>query len=405
MKRANAIFKLRYIISPILFFTCCFGIYKNCAAQHSVPVIRATRTDAIITDGKNVKVQWKIDPNLKPDIYYVNVPSKRSKVTLQTNEEKISFITKPDKGYDFVVLLNKQDSCHIRISSVLPPSPLVLDYGNTFPKKIPFKLIGSRIYFTGRLNCKAVNIQFDLGAGTSVVSKLASDRLDLEFSKSTVVSNTSGIHKERTSTSNVLDIDGLCWSGIEVTEVGNMQSYEDMIIGNTLFRDKIIEIDYEKMELTVHDQLPHKAKPYSGQPVYYEQDRPKFKANFMHNDKRYSGWFLFDTGRDGTMLIGEDITGQGNNWKEFKEIMIANGRKVIRLDAVIAKTKIRDIITNAADPAIPQGRPSLFGNQILNHFNVILDNKDGWIYLKPNSRATVPYSDYKSFLQQAGPEK
>jgi predicted aspartyl protease len=156
-----------------------------------------------------------------------------------------------------------------------------------------------------------------------------------------------------------------------------------------------------KPKLTVQNMNPQKAKFYYGQPVYYEQDRPKFKSKFVHNGKRYSGWFLFDTGREGTMLVGEDITGQNNNWKELKELMIANGRKVIRLDAIIAKTKIKDIVTNAADPASPQGRPSLFGNQILNHFNVILDNQDGWLYLKPNNRSGEPYSDYKNFLQQA----
>ena len=179
-----------------------------------------------------------------------------------------------------------------------------------------------------------------------------------------------------------------------------MQPYEDMIIGNGLFRDRIIEIDYDAMQLTIHDKLPSKAKSYSKQPVYYEQDRPKFKAEFIQNGKIYKFWFLFDTGRDGTMLIGEDFTSKNNHWDELKELMIIKGKKIVRLDASIAGQKISDIVTNAANPHNPQGRPTLFGNQILNHFNVILDNKNGYLYLKPNNRMQEPYSDYKSYLEE-----
>ena len=178
-----------------------------------------------------------------------------------------------------------------------------------------------------------------------------------------------------------------------------MQQQEDLIIGNGLFRNKIIEINYDKNEVIIHRKLPLKVKSDNRQPVYYEQNRPKFEAEFIHEGKKYNFWFLFDTGRDGTMLIGEDFTGKNNNWKDLNELMMINGRKIVRIDAIIAGEKITDIVTNAADPTNPQGRPTLFGNQILSHFNVILDNRKGNIYLKPNSRKNEPYSDYQSYLK------
>jgi hypothetical protein len=48
----------------------------------------------------------------------------------------------------------------------------------------------------------------------------------------------------------------------------------------------------------------------------------------------------------------------------------------------------------------PKGRTSLLGNQVLNHFNMILDNRNGILYLKPNSRIHEPYSDYQSYLKE-----
>jgi hypothetical protein len=178
-----------------------------------------------------------------------------------------------------------------------------------------------------------------------------------------------------------------------------------LIIGNSLFRDKIIEIDYDKCLMIIHDQLPGNLKNYKKQAVFYEQHRPKFKTKFIQNGKKYSFWTLFDTGRDGTMLIGEDFTTKGQNWNNIKELQIINGRKIVRLDAIIGSKKFKDIVTNAADPSKPAGRPTLFGNQILIQFNVILDNQNGNIYLKPNGRLNYPYSDYKSYQIEMSKKK
>lgn len=72
-----------------------------------------------------------------------------------------------------------------------------------------------------------------------------------------------------------------------------------------------------------------------------------------------------------------------------------NGKNIVWLDAEIGGERFKDIVTNAADPAKPQGSCTLLGNQLLNHFNVILDNQQKRMYLKLNSRREERYSDYK----------
>lgn len=356
---------------------------------------------ATISDGHYLIIDWKLDPRLKPDVYYVNIPLKNSKVTLTTDQGKISFNTKYGKSYDFIVLLNERDSCFTRIVAKEAPTSISMQSKNNNPQAIPFTLIGSRIYFHGHVNGKEdVTIQFDLGAGGSCVNKLSSEKLKLSFDSKVMVDNSQGVNEARRSSGNELTIGDFTWLGVPLVEVGNMKAHEDLIVGNGLFRNKIIEIDYDKKVLIVHDQLPAYANEYRKQDVFYEQDRPKLKADFVHNGKKYSFCFLFDTGRDGTMLIGEDFTGQGKNWDELKELQIINGKKIIQLDATIAGVTFKNIVTNAADPSNPQGRPTLFGNQVLNHFNVILDNRNGVIYLKSNSRKDEPYSDYESYIKQ-----
>ncbi|MDQ6477273.1 hypothetical protein [Dyadobacter sp. LHD-138] len=135
---------------------------------------------------------------------------------------------------------------------------------------------------------------------------------------------------------NRLNTGVINWSGVPLTEVGNMQPYEDFIIENGFFRNPVIEIDYDKKEFIAHKKVPAKAATYTKLPVFYEQNRPKFKADITHNGKNYSFWFLFDTGRDGSMLLGEDFTSKNSHWQELQPLTIINGRKIVRLDATIA---------------------------------------------------------------------
>ncbi|MBD2705878.1 hypothetical protein IC229_35095 [Spirosoma sp. BT702] len=150
------------------------------------------------------------------------------------------------------------------------------------------------------------------------------------------------------------------------------------------------------MLFIVQDQLPSHAKTFTRQAMIYGLN---LKAKIIHGGKNYSFWFGFDTGRDGTMVLREDFTQQPGVWEHLEELTVLNGRKIVRLDATIAGVTFKDIVTNAADPTKPAARRagSLLGNAILNHFNTILDYRAGYIYLKPNSRANEPYSNYKSY--------
>lgn len=367
--------------------------------QTKLPLIKATKKEAIIQDGKYVTLNWKLDRRARPDIYYVNIPRRKSKVTFKTDQGKLSFKTRYGKSYDFVVLLNEKDSFFIRIVSKEAPTGISLQLQKSLPDTIPFILRGSRVYLQGLLNGKEpVSIQFDTGAGGSCVSKTSSGKLNLSFTEKTILSNSQGINEVRKSTNNRLVIGNLDFTGISLVETGNMQPGEDLIIGNYLFRDKIIEIDYDKKIFIVGEHLPEYAKNFTKQPII----NGKIKAAIVQDGKKYSFWFGFDTGRDGTMLLREDFTGQADNWKNLKELTILNGRKIVQLDATIAGVVFKDIVTNAADPTKPAARRagSLFGNQLLNHFNIIFDNLNGYIYLKPNSRSNEPYSNYKSYEEE-----
>lgn len=302
-------------------------------AQRKLPLIRSGVRSITIQDGKYMNFNWDLDPKDRPGIYYVNAPRANNTIKVITDQDKISFKTIFGKNYSLVVLLNGKDSCFIRISAKYEPAIRLAKSDRSYPDTIPFTLIGSRVHIPGRLNNgHSVTIQFDTGAGGTVVNKMVADQLGLRFDRKTMVTNSQGTNEARNSLGNTLNIGNMQWQNLAITEVGNMDAGEDIIIGTYLFRDKIIELDYDRKLMIISDTLPKKAKGYSAQPYKYHGGG-NFKATIRHNNQFFTYWFGFDTGRDGTMRIGQDFTRQNDNWNKLQPLMtLPDGRKIIASD-------------------------------------------------------------------------
>ena len=99
--------------------------------------------------------------------------------------------------------------------------------------------------------------------------------------------------------------------------------------------------------------------------------------------------------------MGRILPGKNDNWNKLQPLIpLPDGRKIIRLAATIAGVEFKDIVTNAKAPNSPVRRGTLFGSEILNHFNILLDNQKGMLYLKPNGRVNEPYSNYSNYLDE-----
>ena len=345
-----------------------------------------------------------MEPSVHPDTYYVQVPKGKRKITFITSTDSISFTPSYGQTCDFIILYNKKDSCHIRISANYQGvfSAVNTQSTNNHVDTIPFFMQGSRMYFKGILNGKRnFNVQFDLGAGVSVINQKTIRRAGLKFDGVTVLTNTNGTTQAPTSSSNTLEIAGLKWEKIPFVQVDNMEDYEDLIIGNQFFEKKVIQIDYDKKIMILTDSLGSLPKGYSAHELIYYQHRPRFMVNIKVGEKYYPYHFLFDTGREGTMLIGEDFTTEYNLWDRYQSIFSFGKKKIVVIPAVkIGNRTFRQILTNANDPTHPTGKQSLLGNQILNQFNLILDNPNGIIYLKPNNNQNENYATYDQFKIQ-----
>ena len=116
--------------------------------------------------------------------------------------------------------------------------------------------------------------------------------------------------------------------------------------------------------------------------------RPVFEATFKVDNKNYTEWFLFDTGNTGNGIVGNSFLVKHNLYDKFSNIIGFGNKKVAFIpELIIANQTIsKGVITlekqNKNESDYKFG--GLIGNKILKRFNVIIDNREGLIYMKPN---------------------
>ncbi len=375
-------------------------------AEENVPVVKAKSKVISIRDGIHFRKNlWHLDPSVGLDTYYADLPLKPHHVTFITDVDSITFHIKPGNVYDFIILLNEKDSCHTRILANLRGNTtytrIAKDAG---PDTLHFTMHQSRIYFKGKLNqYEGALFQFDLGAGMSAVNHRSVSKAKIQFDANTILVNSQGSNEALVSKSTTIQIGGLQWEKVSMVRTKNMDNYEDAIIGNFLFEDKIAEIDYDRKIMVLHDSLPPVTNDYSKHEVIYVQHRPFIRASIIEGGKVYTDWFLFDTGRDGNMVLRDSFFRKNYIWNQLKTVFLLGNKHVKVVPQLKIGEKIfTDIITPAYSPdKMHTDLPNILGNRLLCHFNVILDNHNGFIYLKPNNLNRIPYENLSSFKRKA----
>ena len=175
----------------------------------------------------------------------------------------------------------------------------------------------------------------------------------------------------------------------------------DAVLGWVIFEDKIVEIDYEKSVLVVHPFLPNLSKEYTKLEFKLIGGIPYIKCKFLVNEREIEGWFDFDTGSNGELIIGQ---------KFAKDNLLNNAMKNIGTSQSVGSTGIAIKNNKYILPKLKLGDYEMYqiplaiqeqeikgdehneniGNNILKRFNTIIDFKNNYIYLKPNNLFYAP---------------
>lgn len=129
----------------LLLFCLCI----NAHSQEDLPTIKSTSSEVDIRVGEDyfAKGGWHLDPGADPDVFSIGSKwnYKSKKVSFITDIDSISFNVKPNSNYDFVILLNGNQPCHIQI--VTSANPYFMQSNIVIPIIIFFLALGLTIYF------------------------------------------------------------------------------------------------------------------------------------------------------------------------------------------------------------------------------------------------------------------
>lgn len=381
--------------------TILFALAQIVAAQTALPVIKSSSKLVTIRDGLHLREKvWNILPDKKPDYYYAEMPRKEHVVTFITDQDSISFDVKYGGEYDFIILLNNKDSCYTRIAARHRNINSYKANHATVPHDtIPFTIgNNSKIYFKGSINNSApLDIQFDLGAGGCIIKKSSVKKVNMSFDASVTLTNSDGTNQVPLSSSNTLQIAGLRWDSLGFAVADNMTHREDLLVGNSLFLDKIVEIDYDKKIMIIHDSLPAHGPGYSRHDIILDGVVPFLQGSVSIGSKKRTGWFMFDTGAYTSILSTDDVSVTHKMYMELRKML---GLSISSPQITIGEHAFSGF--NYTAQKINDGHLGLLGNDLLKRFNVILDNRSGYIYLKPNSLVNESYANPEYYAVRVG---
>ncbi len=393
---------------PLLIAVFYFGC-QHLFAQKTIPALKANTNVVSIKEGNFLyKDIWNVSPEAKPDVFGTNPFSNQQTITFYSGEDSLTFLVKPNKKYDFVIVVNGKDSAFTRINTAVKSVPSLVPklvystnaiHSGSGTDTLHFTLgKDNGIHVKGRVNqSDTLDFLFDTGAGINVITaSLVNTKVKLKFDGTQANTGSDGTKNVRSSSKNTMTTGNLTWSNVPLLAIDYKGFPFDMVLSWVSFENKIVEIDYDHKLILLHEKLPLLSPQYSRLSMKMVDGIPFIKCSMLVDEKEVEGWFDFDTGSDGNMIIGEKYAAENNlqHSMESKGQSTSTGssgvafkQQVVLLPALkLGKYFLYNIPVsiNEKDPAGVANNENI-GSNLLKRFNAVIDFNNNAIYIKPNS--------------------
>ncbi len=272
---------------------------------------------------------------------------------------------------------------------------------------IPFRLTDhNNLSVQAILNNKdTVQLMFHTAADDITLTTKAIQKLQsLVFTETTdsVKSWGGQSNSSRLSKNNIVQIGGVEWKQVPIWENTNSGQNTDGKFGTEFFENKVIEIDFDKSVIVVHNNLPKKIKKFEKLKLIFEHGNMFVEANCETGDSTVKNKFLLHSGYAGDILFDDLFTAANNlgsklkivGEKELKDSYgnVLKTKKAILPAFRIGKEKISSVPAGFFEGAIGRQKMSIIGGDLLKRFNIIIDAQRNWVYLKASHFKNSPYT-------------
>ncbi|MGI4870840.1 MAG: hypothetical protein ACRYFX_06630 [Janthinobacterium lividum] len=181
--------------------------------------------------------------------------------------------------------------------------------------------------------------------------------------------------------------------------------------GWDLFKNKIVELNYDKNILVVHSLLPTGVandKRYTKLAIEFYKDLLLVTSSIKQDGIVNKELFLFDTGYQRMVMLDNDLLKQAAfpaaKMRILKKVTMkgAQGNEIPVITATlhvlqIGKYRLKNVPVQQVTTNKPVRNKNIhiLGNDVLKRFNVVLDLQQNTVYLKPNHLYKVAFTDQR----------
>lgn len=241
----------------------------------------------------------------------------------------------------------------------------------------------------------------DLTLTEEAIQKLKSIRFD--NTTDSIKSWGGSANSSRLSKNNSLQIAGISWENIPIWENKNSGQHTDGKFGIDLFKNKVIEIDFDKKVISIYTRLPKIDKTYQQLALLFENDDMFLEAGLTIDKTMYKNKFLIHSGYSGAVLLDDQFANNNKLGEKLKIVgekslkdsygNILKTKKAILPALKIGNEQLTDVPAAFFEGAIGRQKISIIGGDILKRFHWIIDAQRQYVYLKPGKFKTVDYTN------------
>ena len=391
-----------------LLFVLPVVIASAAAAQQEPPVLRAKSPSVDVQDGPRLRRGvWTVDPSVALDVFNAGRSDKPRTITFISDIDRLSFEVVPNQVYDFVVLLDNQHRCATRISTFVQPFSPIKPGAAPGPVAIPFSFDQARIMVSVNVNgSEPLDLLFDTGADATVIStKTLAKGVTARVDGTQSHQGFGGTSISQSASDNTIELAGIRWTHEPILWTDGPVIAGDGILGAHVFEDKVVEIDFDRRLLIVHDALPSNAATFTELPM--QGLGRTFSIETSLAGARSSGTVpvFFDSGFAGALMVyhaSDQAMGlRATLSRVGRSFTSGTGRGGINCDVLvlpelsIAGRTFKDLPIHVEDPGTnaPSGyEGGVLGMDVIKRFNLILDYPRDRAYFSPNTLMGSPYS-------------
>jgi hypothetical protein len=204
----------------------------------------------------------------------------------------------------------------------------------------------------------------------------------------------SETNSARVSVNNSLQMGALDWKNVSIRENINSGPSTDGKFGIDFFTDWWIEIDFDHLVIRLGKKQPKGLRKYEKVKLDFQDGDLFVEAELKTKKGVVKNRFLLHSGYSGALLLDDKFALESNMNSTLQivseqKLTDSYGNVLLSKQAIlpelnIAGMSLTNVPTGFFDGAIGQQQISILGGDVLKRFNLIIDAKREYIYLKPS---------------------